>query len=161
VMMLFVDLDNLKTINDSFGHRIGDEAIRLSGQALRASARESDIVARIGGDEFLVAGPVAADDEVPALAERLREAVASSELFAGTTVVPLHCSIGAACSTPADDVDALVHKADQALYAAKTLGRDRTAWHQGVAAGTPADCEQADALRETLGSTGTSRRVVC
>ncbi len=135
VMMLFVDLDNLKTINDSFGHGIGDEAIRLTGQALRASARESDIVARIGGDEFLVAGPVAGDDEVQGLAERLREAVASSELSAGTTLVALRCSIGAACSTPADDVDALVHKADQALYAAKTLGRDRTAWHQGVAAG--------------------------
>jgi diguanylate cyclase (GGDEF)-like protein len=137
VMTLFVDLDNLKTINDSFGHQIGDEAIRLTGQALRASARESDIVARIGGDEFLVAGPVAGDDEVQGLADRLREAVAGSALCAGTTVVALRCSIGAACSTPADDVDALVHKADQALYAAKTLGRDRTAWHQGVAAGTP------------------------
>ena len=57
VMMLYVDLDNLKTINDSYGHRVGDDAIRLTGRHFATGARESDIVARVGGDEFLVAGP--------------------------------------------------------------------------------------------------------
>jgi diguanylate cyclase (GGDEF)-like protein len=137
VMMLYVDLDNLKTINDSYGHRVGDDAIRLTAQALRTGARESDIVARIGGDEFLVAGPVTAASEVQALADRLRATVAGSELIAGSTLVALRCSIGLSCSAPGDDVDALVHKADQALYAAKTLGRDRSAWHEQAAAGAP------------------------
>jgi diguanylate cyclase (GGDEF)-like protein len=134
-MLLYVDLDNLKTINDSHGHRVGDDAIRLTGQALRGGARESDIVARVGGDEFLVAGPIDGAPEVQALADRLRTAVASSELMSGSVRVPLRCSIGVACSAPGDDVDALVHKADQALYAAKTRGRDRTAWHEAAAAG--------------------------
>ncbi len=134
VMMLYVDLDNLKAINDSHGHKAGDDAIRLTGQALRDGARESDIVARIGGDEFVVAGAIDGTHEIQALADRLRHAVASCELISGDALIPLRCSIGLACSAPGDDVDALVHKADQALYAAKALGRDRTAWHEGAAA---------------------------
>jgi diguanylate cyclase (GGDEF)-like protein len=135
VMLLYVDLDNLKAINDGYGHKVGDDAIRLTGQALRAVARTSDIVARVGGDEFLVAGSSTGHGEVQALADRLREAVAASELLAGGDVIALRCSIGVSCSLPGDDVDVLVHKADQALYAAKSLGRDRTAWHQEAAAG--------------------------
>jgi diguanylate cyclase (GGDEF)-like protein len=134
-MMLYVDLDNLKSINDRYGHKAGDDAIRLTGQALRTTARTSDIVARVGGDEFLVAGGSTGLGEMQALADRLRRAVAASELMAGGKVIPLRCSIGVSCSSGDDDVDALVHKADQALYAAKTLGRDRTAWHQEAASG--------------------------
>src|SRR3546814_18648043 len=56
VMALFVDLDGLKPINDAHGHAAGDDALRLTAEALRAATRSADIVARIGGDEFLVAG---------------------------------------------------------------------------------------------------------
>ena len=82
-----------------------------------------------------MAGPVSGAGEVQALADRLRAAVAASELTAGATLVALRCSIGVSCSAPADDVDALIHKADQALYVAKMLGRDRTAWHEEAPAG--------------------------
>ncbi len=137
VMMLYIDLDNLKGINDSYGHKVGDDAIRLTGQALRTAARASDIVARVGGDEYLVAGPAAAHDEVQALADRLRRTVAASRLAVGAELVPLHCSIGVSYSAPDDDVDSLVHKADQALYVAKQLGRDRSAWHEDAADRVP------------------------
>ena len=133
VMMLYIDLDNLKGINDSYGHKVGDDAIRLTGQALRTAARASDIVARVGGDEYLVAGPAAAHDEVQALADRLRRTVAASRLAVGAELVPLRCSIGVSYSAPDDDVDSLIHKADQALYVAKQLGRDRSAWHEDTA----------------------------
>ena len=129
VMMLYVDLDDLKGINDRYGHTVGDAAIRLTGQALRSTARGSDIVARVGGDEYLVAGVAGAHAEVQALADRLRRAVTAIPLAVGGDLLPLRCSIGVSCSEPDDGVDSLIHKSDQALYAAKTLGRDRIAWH--------------------------------
>jgi diguanylate cyclase (GGDEF)-like protein len=134
VMMLCVDLDNLKGINDRYGHNVGDDAIRLTGQALRSAARTSDIVARIGGDEYLVAGAAGQHGEVQVLADRLRGAVAASRLAVAGVLIPLRCSIGVSCSDPADDVDSLIHKADLALYAAKTRGRDRSAWHESTPA---------------------------
>ncbi len=134
VMMLYVDLDNLKGINDSYGHGVGDDAIRLTGQALRSAARASDIVARVGGDEYLVAGTAGEHGEVQMLADRLRGAVAATRLTAGDEVIALRCSIGVSCSEPADDVDSLIHNADQALYAAKAQGRDRSSWHASASA---------------------------
>jgi diguanylate cyclase (GGDEF)-like protein len=134
VMMLYVDLDDLKAINDTYGHKVGDDAIRLTARALSSAARRSDIVARLGGDEFLVAGPAAAHQEVQALADRLRDGVAAEQLAAGDTIIPLRCSIGMSYSESVDDVDSLVQKADQALYTAKMGGRDRSAWHELSAA---------------------------
>jgi diguanylate cyclase (GGDEF)-like protein len=133
IALMYVDLDNLKGINDTYGHSLGDDAIRLTGQALRSAARASDIVARVGGDEYLVAGVAGTQREVQALADRLRRTVAASLLHNGGELIPLRCSIGVSCSEPEDDADSLIHKADQALYAAKTLGRDRSAWHESAA----------------------------
>ncbi len=131
VTVLFIDLDGLKAINDTHGHKVGDDAIRLAAQALRGAAASSDLVARLGGDEFLVAdGCGRSHDEVQALADRLHRAVAECSLTADLLSVPLRCSIGTASSEAGDDVESLVHKADQALYAAKREGRDRTCWYR-------------------------------
>ncbi len=134
VMLLYVDLDNLKIINDTYGHSVGDDAVRLTGQALRAAARAPDIVARVGGDEFLVAGSATGRDEVQAVADRLGETVAATILCAGDAVVPLSCSIGVCRAEPGDDFDSLVRKADQALYQAKARGRGCSAWHEAPVA---------------------------
>ena len=129
VMVLFIDLDGLKTINDTHGHRVGDEAIRLAADALRSESRTGDVVARLGGDEFLVAsGVVDSPSEVQALADRLHRAVAESALEVDSLSVPLRCSIGIAISEPGDTAESLINKADQALYAAKTKGRNQTSW---------------------------------
>jgi diguanylate cyclase (GGDEF)-like protein len=129
VMVLFIDLDGLKSINDNYGHRTGDDAIRLTAKALRDAVRASDVVARLGGDEFLVAGGAARSHaEIQALAERAHAAVTGCSLQADGQVIPLRCSIGIGLSEPGDDVEALVHRADQALYGAKTGGRDRICW---------------------------------
>ncbi len=124
VMALFVDLDDLKPINDQHGHAAGDDALRLTAEALRASTRRSDVVARLGGDEFLVASVVADRLEVELLAERIRAAVAEQELFGRAGRIPLHCSVGMATSGPgADSVDALIHRADSASLPRQAGGR--------------------------------------
>jgi diguanylate cyclase (GGDEF)-like protein len=130
VMLLFIDLDGLKSINDTHGHKAGDDAIQLAARALRDVAREEDIVARLGGDEFLIAGgPVHDHGDVQALADRLHRSVAESALEAGRLSVALRCSIGVALSEPGDNVESLIQKADQALYFAKNEGRNQTRWH--------------------------------
>ncbi|MDZ7678080.1 MAG: sensor domain-containing diguanylate cyclase [Acidimicrobiales bacterium] len=129
VMALFIDLDEFKPINDQYGHAAGDDALRLVADALRETTREADVVARIGGDEFLVAGAVADDaGEVEGLAERIRDAIGSTRLGTVDGPIGLHCSIGMALSLPGDSVDLLVQRADAAMYDAKKQGRDRIAW---------------------------------
>jgi diguanylate cyclase (GGDEF)-like protein len=129
VMALFIDLDGLKSINDTHGHRVGDDAIRLAAHALRGASRGTDVVARLGGDEFLVAGGlIDSHGEVQGLADRLHSAVANSSLEAESLAVALRCSIGIAISEPGDTAESLINKADQALYAAKKKGRNQTSW---------------------------------
>ncbi len=129
-MVLFIDLDGLKAINDTHGHKAGDEAIRIAAHALRDAARTSDVVARLGGDEFLVAGAcLEGRGEVTALAERLHRSVGGGFLEMDMLSVRVRCSIGIALSVPGDDVESLIHKADEALYAAKRRGRDQISWH--------------------------------
>ena len=128
-VVLFVDLDGLKSINDTHGHKVGDDAIRIAAKALREAAGPTDIVARLGGDEFIVvSGPVQNDAEVRLLAGRLHGAIAKLELASGEIAVWLRCSIGIALSEPGDNAGLLIHRADQALYAAKARGRNQIRW---------------------------------
>lgn len=131
VAALFIDLDNLKEINDAHRHAAGDDALRLTAEALRAGTRATDVVARLGGDEFLVAGVVHdLPEEVTALARRIHAAVSERSLATATEQVPLRCSIGIAIAEPSDTVQSLIDKADAALYTAKARGRHQIAWHE-------------------------------
>ncbi len=135
VMALFVDLDGLKTINDTYGHQAGDEAIRLTAEALQTSARKLDVIARLGGDEFLVAGRcIGTRDDLQVLAERIHTAVGQQTLTVDGQTVSLRCCIGVALSSPGDDVETLIHEADRALYAAKRHGRNRVSWESAIPA---------------------------
>lgn len=123
--LVYFDLNDLKTINDSDGHAAGDAALRHVAAVLAANIRKSDVLGRLGGDEFGVILPDC--DLAPArrLAERLRHAV-EEHRFA--RVGKLSCSAGVA-STPRDGLDAteLLAAAEQALGLAKKAGRHRTA----------------------------------
>ncbi len=126
MMALFLDIDTFKSINDEYGHETGDDALRFVADALRTTTRTSDIVARLGGDEFLVSGSaVDGPAEFEAFAWRIHEAIASGRLYPGGPDVRVTCSIGIAVAELADTADSLIHKADQALYAAKQRGRDQ------------------------------------
>ena len=124
-MALFLDLDGLKRINDTHGHPAGDRAIALVGTALRETCRASDVVARVGGDEFLVAGEVGTDLEAfAAQGERIAAAIASKVLWVDDTPISLSCSFGVGVSAPGSlGVDALIADADAAMYVMKVADR--------------------------------------
>jgi diguanylate cyclase (GGDEF)-like protein len=123
--LLLVDLDGLKTINDRYGHRAGDEAIRSLANVIRSQLRRTDLGARWGGDEFAVLAPSTAKAAALALAERIREMVAHERAR-----WPLSASVGVATIEPGADeavVDSstLMRAADAAMYEAKRAGRNR------------------------------------
>lgn len=127
LMILFIDIDDLKGINDLYGHEIGDRAISVAAGAFRRAARRSDVVARFGGDEFVVGGVVEDPAQARTIAERLRITLASAALTAGGAKVAVHCSVGVAVGGPGEDLDSILHRADEALYVAKRRGRDQVA----------------------------------
>ncbi len=130
VALLFIDLDGLKAINDNFGHQAGDQALRVAAEAINASTRGSDIRARIGGDEFVVAQLNPPSQEtLSATAERIRQRIAEAMPELHGRRVKLGASIGIAVSVPnADTAEDLLRRADIALYQAKEAGRDRVVW---------------------------------
>ena len=126
--LLMVDVDHFKAYNDHFGHMEGDRCIRAIAQALAAAVRGTDVVARIGGEEFAVLMPGAALPEATEVAEGLRRAVAQLALEHAPAISGfVTISIGGAACPPAPELRAtdLMVAADHALYAAKQAGRDR------------------------------------
>jgi diguanylate cyclase (GGDEF)-like protein len=122
-----LDLDHFKRFNDSHGHQVGDEALRVMGGILRASFRTSDIVARYGGEEFAVVVPGLGPRPAMARMEAVRRAVARSAVpVADGATVELTVSIGVACfPEEAESIDNALRLADRRLYEAKASGRGR------------------------------------
>lgn len=113
--LLFVDLDRFKPINDRFGHAVGDQVLRSVGHALTRAVRAGDAVARIGGDEFVVAVHAQSLDEVEAVRSRIDEAVRSAEDDFDFDI-SVSASIGAALVEDEDHFDSLLQRADAAMY---------------------------------------------
>jgi diguanylate cyclase (GGDEF)-like protein len=137
LMILFVDLDAFKRINDTYGHDVGDEALRITANALRTATRGSDIIARLGGDEFLVSGFASGRAEVESVAERVHDAIAAQALAIGGERVTINSSIGMALAESEDTAESFVREADLALYRAKRGGRNQIAWHDPLAHTNP------------------------
>jgi diguanylate cyclase (GGDEF)-like protein len=134
--LLFLDLDHFKALNDSYGHPSGDAALREFASVVRAALREPDSLGRWGGEEFVAVLPETDDEAAMVVAERVRAAVATHTFWAAGGA-HLTCSIGvAAYPGNAGSRDALIERADQAMYAAKRLGRNqvRSAGDPAVAA---------------------------
>ncbi|HET6810342.1 MAG TPA: EAL domain-containing protein [Acidimicrobiales bacterium] len=122
--VLFIDLDNFKSVNDSLGHAAGDELLRQAAQRLSSVTRDADTVARMGGDEFLVLlDGVTADPH--SVAERIRVALGRPFDIGGRQIM-ITCSVGVAIAGQTRSAD-LVRDADIALYHAKASGRDQAA----------------------------------
>ncbi|GAP65069.1 diguanylate cyclase (GGDEF) domain-containing protein [Mizugakiibacter sediminis] len=118
-----LDIDHFKSINDRYGHGVGDAVLAELGRLLRASLRESDWAARWGGEEFLLLIHAALPDAQSAC-ERLRARVAEHR-FAGELKLRISFSVGLAEVEPGNALDAAIARADEALLAAKRNGRDR------------------------------------
>lgn len=120
--LLYLDLDGFKQVNDSFGHGAGDDLLRIVAERLASLAREGDVVARIGGDEFaILRGPPVSRAELAELAADIGLAL-SEPVRLGATLLQIGASIGIAMGSEyADDHALLVRAADAALYRAKAL----------------------------------------
>jgi diguanylate cyclase (GGDEF)-like protein len=125
VTLLMFDLDHFKSVNDRFGHATGDSVLKVFAQTALGSVRASDIVARLGGEEFVAMVPEAMEGACH-VAERLRAAYETAGLLVDDIAVGSTVSIGMATSYKAvPDIDALLLRADEALYLAKREGRNR------------------------------------
>jgi len=117
--MLFVDLDGLKMINDTFGHCAGDEALIQVAGLLSKGVRHSDVVARIGGDEFGILLESSDESDAHDTAARLIEQISSCEVVHDGDTLPLSVAIGVGMIDALDTAEAVMQRADEAMYRRK------------------------------------------
>jgi diguanylate cyclase (GGDEF)-like protein len=132
--MMFFDIDHFKQVNDTFGHAIGDDALKTTIQTVCSKLRSADLIGRYGGDEFVILLPqTSAQDALP-LADRIHTSIAAMRLDTDRGPLALSISIGIAQTIHDDNpdpmqldtVESLLKRSDQALYAAKQAGRNCT-----------------------------------
>jgi diguanylate cyclase (GGDEF)-like protein len=124
--VLFIDLDHFKSINDTYGHAIGDDVLRAVAQTLQANVRRSDVLGRIGGEEFSVFLPNTQLQGAKLLAETLRVAIESIHIETNGVRLKVTASIGVAVKRFEEEtIQAIQQHADQAMYEAKRGGRNR------------------------------------
>jgi two-component system cell cycle response regulator len=132
--VLFMDLDHFKFFNDTHGHQAGDEVLKILAGLMTKGIRESDTLARWGGEEFVVVAPETSEEEACVLAEKIRKLVAGHG-FPNAAQQPLGCvslSIGVASrANGSDSAENLLRLADEAVYNAKDRGRNRTIFCSG------------------------------
>jgi len=124
--LLMADLDWFKQINDTYGHEAGDRVLNQFGTMLRRTCRDSDVIGRLGGEEFALLLPETRSGAAQHLASRITEGCRSLVLDASAEEVSCSCSVGVTEVRPHDErLDNVLTRADQALYAAKRAGRNR------------------------------------
>lgn len=124
--VLFVDLDHFKAVNDTYGHAAGDEVLRVVARVLQEHIRRSDLLGRIGGEEFSVFLPGTDQDGAVSLAEQLRKAVAACQPRMEDVALTITASVGvAAKSSEHQTMREIQQQADEAMYLAKKAGRNR------------------------------------
>ncbi len=133
---IMIDADHFKQVNDQNGHLIGDQVLHHLAQNLRQGIRDTDILGRYGGEEFVIMLPQTGIQAATLTAERLRQQVPANPAITEKGRIPLTISVGVACLNAADAlIDELIDKADQALYRAKEAGRNRVVNWQGSGGG--------------------------
>ncbi|MGA3308405.1 MAG: GGDEF domain-containing protein [Xanthobacteraceae bacterium] len=136
VSVLAFDLDHFKSINDRFGHGIGDATLQLFATVVRKTMRADDIIGRLGGEEFVAMLPGILSD-AGAAAERVRSAFAAAGAEFDGRQIAATVSIGVACGSPFAPIEMLIARADAALYRAKMNGRDRVETVDAAVGGAP------------------------
>lgn len=127
--ILMIDIDHFKKFNDSYGHQVGDQVLRLVGKVLQESVRDCDLAARYGGEELMAILPGAALEACAEAAERIRRRICEARLTrraTGEEISSLTVSIGVAQFRMGETADGMIERCDKALYQAKRSGRNQT-----------------------------------
>jgi diguanylate cyclase (GGDEF)-like protein len=125
--VLMIDSDSLKSVNDSYGHETGNRLLRLTVECIQGQLRQTDVIARYGGDEFVVLLPETPVSGAVGVADRIRRSMEAAALPTREGAVTATLSIGiAGYPNHGADFDSVLDKADQAMYASKTGGKNRT-----------------------------------
>jgi diguanylate cyclase len=127
--VLLIDIDHFKKFNDSYGHQVGDQVLRLVAKVLQDNVREQDLAARYGGEELMAVLPGANLEVCAGVAERIRRRISDARLTRRTTgqeISSVTASIGVAQFRLAESAEAMIERCDRALYQAKRAGRNRT-----------------------------------
>jgi diguanylate cyclase len=135
--VLMIDIDHFKKFNDSYGHQVGDQVLRLVAKVLQESVRHGDLTARYGGEELMAVLPGANIEICAGVAERVRRRISEARLTRRTTgeeISNITVSIGVAQFRLAESAEAMVERCDRALYQAKRSGRNRTVTESGIEA---------------------------
>ena len=122
--LIIFDIDHFKTVNDSYGHTVGDELLCELADRVRNNIRAQDILCRWGGEEFLLILPQTDTPRLEVIAEKLRMLICSTPFLANSHSLTVSCSFGCAQRLPGESLDELIGRADQSLYAAKNSGRN-------------------------------------
>ncbi len=122
--VIMADLDLFKSINDSYGHLVGDHVLRIAAARMTSAARDGDEIARYGGEEFLFILPNTEIKAAGDIAERVRLHIKNDAIQCGDEQIQVSLSLGVAETNDSDTVDTLIARADAALYEAKRAGRD-------------------------------------
>ena len=123
--LLFIDLDNFKRANDTFGHEAGDHLLRMVAVTLSSNLRQDDSIIRWGGEEFLVILKTSEKDSLLRAAEKLRNLIEHSAILVLKHSVSVSASIGASLAQISDTPESLIARADQLMYTSKSLGKNR------------------------------------
>jgi diguanylate cyclase (GGDEF)-like protein len=123
--VLFMDVDHFKLFNDNHGHKTGDKVLVMVANSILESLRKMDVVARWGGEEFVVILPGATYVIVTAIADRIRMLIENSFIMAADKKLQVTVSVGATVSRPTDTTESVVQRADELMYASKAAGRNQ------------------------------------
>lgn len=128
-----MDIDHFKSINDTYGHAAGDRALQIFADVVRHNIRSSDVLARWGGEEFVLLLSNTDVESAVLILQRVREAVAQVSIFDGPQPLQMTVSIGLAEHLQGESLETTLDRADQALYHAKRAGRNQVVVEQGLA----------------------------
>ncbi len=131
-LVMMIDVDHFKNLNDTYGHQAGDEVLHGIGRVLRENIPEDHVVARYGGEEFAVIFSNATIDDVESIIEQARRGIGEEKYQCDGLELHVTASAGVAEFSPGETAAALIGRADEALYASKEMGRDCTHFHDGT-----------------------------
>lgn len=129
VALLIIDIDHFKSFNDQYGHLVGDAVLQQVGRALHRVARDTDLLCRMGGEEFGVILPSTRLEDACRAAVRFNRAVSHAKIAHEGKEYKVTISVGVAESSSGDDIATLIRRADEAMYSAKQNGRNRAYYH--------------------------------